>query len=130
MLFHQSFLRRKVRGSIVHQLPENHMNRAVSFACAERDLEFMDGFNQEKECDGIILMGKGDNEPDFDLQVMIDSHDTPGQKTVWNWVLKDVHKNRVLPVGFNVDSGKNAAKGICQAVWANTDPGRVKKPAS
>jgi len=92
--------------------------------------EFMDGFNQTKECDGIILMGKGDNEPDFGLQVMIDSHDTPGQKTVWNWVLKDMHKNRVLPVGFNLASGKDAAQGICHSVWANTDPERVKKPTS
>lgn len=92
--------------------------------------EFMDGFNHEKECDGIILMGKGDNEPDFGLQIIIDSHDTPNQKTVWNWVLKDISKDRVLPVGFNVDSGKEAARGICHAVWANTDPARFKKPIS
>jgi len=92
--------------------------------------EFMDGFNQEKECDGIILLGKGDNKPDFGLQIVIDSHDTPGQKTVWNWVLKDMSKDRILPPGLYIDSGKDAARGICHAVWANTDPARFKKPIS
>ncbi|HEY6249947.1 MAG TPA: hypothetical protein VI685_08295 [Candidatus Angelobacter sp.] len=89
--------------------------------------EFMDGFNQAKECDGIVMLGAGDNKPDFELQVIIDSHDTPGQKTVWNWVLRDMSRNQILPVG-NVDSGKEAAKGICTAVWKNTEADR-KKPA-
>jgi len=77
--------------------------------------EFMDGFNQTKECDGIVLLSKGDNKPDFALQIIVDSHDTPGQKPVWNWILRDVHHDRLLPVG-NEDSGKQAARGICLAV--------------
>ena len=89
--------------------------------------EFMDGFNQSKECDGVILLGNGDNKPDFELQIIIDSHDTPGQKTVWNWVMRDMASNKILPLGFNIPSGKDAAKGICQAVWENADPGHFKK---
>lgn len=90
--------------------------------------EFMDGFNQTKECDGIVMMGMGDNEPDFALEIMIDSHDTPGQKAVWNWVLRDVNKNRVLPAGLYDDSAKDAAKDICAAVWKNSQPESAKKP--
>lgn len=94
---------------------------------AELMKEFMDGFNQSKECDGIILMGEGDQKPDFALQIIIDSHDTPKQKTVWNWVVRDMANDRVLPVGFNIASGKDAAIGICQAVWKEADPQRFKK---
>jgi len=77
--------------------------------------EFMDGFNQTKECDGVVLLGKGDNKPDFALQIIVDSHDTPGQKPVWNWILREIRTDRLLPVG-NEDSGKQAAQGICLAV--------------
>ena len=78
--------------------------------------EFMDGFNQAKECDGIVLQGEGDNKPDYSLQIIVDSHDTPGQKPVWNWILRDVRQNKLLPVGSE-DSGKQAAKSICETVW-------------
>ena len=77
--------------------------------------EFMDGFNQARECDGVIFMGKGDQKPDFELQIMVDSHDTPGQKPVWAWVLRDLRSNKLMPVG-NDDSGQQAAKNICLAV--------------
>ena len=78
--------------------------------------EFMDGFNHEKECDGIVLQSEGDNKPDYALQIIVDSHDTPGQKPVWNWILRDVRTNKLLPVGFT-DTGKQAAQGICSEVW-------------
>jgi len=77
--------------------------------------EFMDGFNQARECDRVIFMGKGDQKPDFELQIMVDSHDTPGQKPVWEWVLRDLRSNKLMPVG-NDDSGQQAAKNICLAV--------------
>lgn len=78
--------------------------------------ELVDGFNQAEECDGINLLGRGDNKPDFALQVTVDSHDTPSQKPVWNWILRDVHTDKLLPAG-NDASGQQAAKRICSAVW-------------
>lgn len=77
--------------------------------------EFMDGFNDSKECDNVILNGKGDNKPDFALQIIVDSHDTPNQKPVWHYILRDLHSNKLLPVG-NDDTGKQAARSICTAV--------------
>ena len=79
--------------------------------------EFMDGFNQAKECDGIVMMGTGDQKPDFSLQIMVDSHDLHGQKPVWVWVLRQIRSDKVPPVG-NDDSGKQAAAGVCRAVWS------------
>ena len=79
--------------------------------------EFMEGFNQTKECDGIILLSEGDTKPDYSLQIIVDSHDTPGQKPVWNWILRDVRADKLLPVGTDYLSGKEAAKGICSEVW-------------
>jgi len=77
--------------------------------------EFMDGFNQTRECDGIVLMGKGDQEPDFVLQIIVDSHDTPGQRPVWVSVLRDVGKDKLMSLG-DEDSGQQAARSICQTV--------------
>jgi hypothetical protein len=91
--------------------------------------EFMDGFNQAKECDSIILQGKGDQKPDFALQVMVDSHDTPGQKPVWTWILRDVRHDQLMPVG-NDDSGPEAARSICLAVWKDASPDQFKNKAA
>jgi hypothetical protein len=77
--------------------------------------EFMDGFNSAQECDGVVFLGAGDNKPDFGLRIIVDSHDTLHQKPVWNWILRDVHTDKLMPVGF-ADSGKDAAKNICLAL--------------
>jgi hypothetical protein len=77
--------------------------------------EFMDGFNQSKECDGIVLMAAGDQKPDFSVQVMVDSHDTPNQKPVWMWVLRNVSTNELSPTRSEA-SGKDAAANICRSV--------------
>ena len=60
---------------------------------AELTREFMDGFNAAPECDGVVFLGDGDNKPDFGLRIIVDSHDTPGQKPIWNWILRDVAKS-------------------------------------
>jgi hypothetical protein len=87
--------------------------------------EFMGAFNQAKECDGIIFLENGDKKSDFALQIMVDSHDTPGQQPEWVWVLRDVGKNKLMPVG-NEDSGAQAARSLCLAVWKAADPDHLK----
>jgi hypothetical protein len=88
--------------------------------------EFMEGFSQAKDCDGIVMMSPGDQKPDFGLQIMVDSHDLQGQKPVWVWVLREVRQDKIMPVG-NDDSGKQAAAAVCRAVWNVVDPGHLKK---
>ena len=77
--------------------------------------EFMEGFNQAKECDRIIFQGKGDQLPEFTVQVMVDTHDTPNQKPVWVWILRQAAPEKIVAQGES-DSGGQAAGAICSAV--------------
>ncbi len=92
--------------------------RALHEAALTR--EFMDGFSQTKECDGIVFMGKGDQKPDFTLQIIVDSHDTPGQRPVWVPVLRDLRQDKLNSLG-DEDSAKQAARSICLAIWKVED---------
>ena len=89
--------------------------------------EFLDGFKQAKECDGIVMTGARDQKPDFGLNIMVDSHDLQGHKPVWVWILRESRADKILPTG-NDDSGKEAAAGICRAVWNIIGPDQLKKP--
>lgn len=78
--------------------------------------DFFKGFNSTGDCDGILLVSKtGDEKPQFNLQVMVDSHDTPGQKPVWIWILDDA-KSKFISKGEE-DSSALTAKNVCRAVW-------------
>lgn len=86
--------------------------------------DFFAGFNDAKECDRIIFKGQGDQKPEYTLQIMIDSHDTPGQKPVWTWILADSH-NKFITKGEE-DSGALAAKSVCLAVWKAAGDAELK----
>lgn len=83
--------------------------------------EFFDGFNNEKDCDRIVFKGKGDQKPQFTLQIMVDTHDTPGQKTEWVWVLTRTAANKFIAKAHE-DSSSQAAKNICLAVRKAGEP--------
>lgn len=87
--------------------------------------ELFAGFNAAKGCDGIIFQGKGDQKPQFSLQVMVDTHDTPGQKPVWVWVLHQTAPDTILGQG-DEDSSALAAKDICLAVWKAAQEAQLK----
>lgn len=85
--------------------------------------EFFAGFNDTKDCDGIIVKGKGDQQPQFNIQLLVDSHDTAGQKPVWIWILSNAPTNKFIVKGEE-DSGALAAKSICLAIRkATSQPG-------
>lgn len=83
--------------------------------------EFFAGFNGAKDCDGIIIKGKGDQQPQFNLQLLVDSHDTAGQKPVWIWILSNAPTNKFIVKGEE-DSGALAAKSICLAIKKAISP--------
>lgn len=87
--------------------------------------ELFAGFNAAKDCDGIIFQGKGDQKPQFSLQVMVDTHDTPGQKPVWVWVLHQAAPDKIMGQG-DEDSSALAAKDICLSVWKAAENAAVK----
>jgi hypothetical protein len=88
--------------------------------------EFMNGFSAVKECDRIVIMGAGDQKPDFSLRLMVDSHDLQDQKPVWVWMLREVRTDKLFHAA-NEDSGKQAAADVCRAVWNVVDPEQLKK---
>lgn len=77
--------------------------------------QFFDAFNHDEACDGIVFMGPGDQKPQFTLQIMVDTHDTPGQKPAWVWVLTTTATNAYIAEAEE-DTGATAAKSICLAV--------------
>lgn len=79
--------------------------------------EFFNGYNSAKECDGVMFTGKnGDQKPEFTLQIMVDTHDTVGQKPTWVWVLTDTASKKYITKGED-DTSAIAAKNICLAVF-------------
>jgi len=87
--------------------------------------DFLAGFNATKDCDGIVLVSKnGDEKPQFKLQVMVDSHDTPAQKPVWIWILNDA-QSKFITKGEE-DSSALTAKNICLAVWKAAEEAQLR----
>lgn len=97
--------------------------RASHEAALTRDL--FAGFNAAKDCDSIIFQGKGDQKPQFSLQVMVDTHDTPGQKPVWVWVLHQTAPDKILDQGEE-PSDTSAAAHICLAVSKAAQEAQLK----
>lgn len=87
--------------------------------------ELFAGFNAAKDCDGIIFQGEGDQKPQFSLQIMVDTHDTPGQKPVWVWVLHQTAPDKIIGHG-DKDSSTLAAKDICLAVSKAAQEAQLK----
>lgn len=78
--------------------------------------EFFKGFDATTDCDGILLVSRnGDEEPQFNLQVMVDSHDTPGQKPVWLWILSGARREFITK--GEEDSSALTARNVCLSVW-------------
>lgn len=105
-------------GAAMHSMRDMHQ--------ADLTREFIQDFNDTKECDRIVLLGRGDNKPDFAMQVEVTSHDTQGQKPVWHWRLRDTRTKKPIPEGQD-DSSKQTARDICAAVWKRVDPSRLRQ---
>src|ERR1700692_4152075 len=71
------------------QLPGNefvHDKRAIHEGALMN--EFMEGFKNSKECNGITFYLKTDKKPDFAVHIMVSGHDDPkaGEQS-WTWML-------------------------------------------
>jgi hypothetical protein len=98
--------------------------------------EFMEGFKDSKECNGITFYLKTDKKPDFTIQITVSGHDDPGLKEqTWTWILG--HPRDPSPAdskahglgGMGIQSnGKLTARDVCLTVWEDVDPNHFKKP--
>jgi len=98
--------------------------------------EFMEGFKNSKECNGITFYLKTDKKPDFTVQIMVSGHDEKktGEQS-WTWILgypadpSPADKSGHGMGGMGIQSNaKLTAKDVCMTVWDDIDPNHFKKP--
>ncbi len=119
------------------ELPGNqfvHDKRAMHEAVLMN--EFVEGFKNSKECNGITLYLKTDKKPDFTVQIGVMFHDdrTVGEQT-WTWILgwpadpspADKSAHGMGGMG-NQSTAKLTARDVCMTIWDNVDPNHFKKP--
>ena len=89
--------------------------------------DFLDGFRDAKECEGITFYLKKDTIPDYSAQITVNNHDRPGAEQEWIWMLSDTKKKELGGLGTQ-SSAKLTARDVCMTVWENVDPNHYKKP--
>jgi hypothetical protein len=119
------------------QLPNNefvHDKRAMHEAALMDD--FMEGFKDSKECNGITFYLKSDKKPDFAVRIMVSGHDDPkGDEQSWTWLLgyltdpspADTKSHGAGGMGSQ-STAKLTARDVCMTVWDDVDPNHFKKP--
>lgn len=97
--------------------------------------EFVEGFKNSKECNGITLYLKADKKPDFTVQISVSGHDDHPDDQTWVWWLNyladpsplDSKAHGIGGMGSQ-SSGKLMARDVCMALWDDIDPNHFKKP--
>ena len=98
--------------------------------------EFMEGFKNSKECNGITFYLKTDKKPDFTVQISVMGHDDPKlSEQTWTWILgwpgdpgaADGKAHGMGGMG-NQSTAKLTARDVCMTVWDDVDPNHFKKP--
>jgi hypothetical protein len=97
--------------------------------------EFMEGFKDSKECNGITFYLKTDKKPDFTVQIMVSGHDDPTADKSWTWILgypgdpgpADSKSHGMGGMGSQ-SNARLTARDVCMTVWDDVDPNHFKKP--
>jgi hypothetical protein len=99
--------------------------------------EFVEGFKNSKECNGITFYLKTDKKPDFTVQITVFGHDDPnfgGQS--WAWILgypadpDSSANNKAHGLGGmgTQSTAKLTARDVCMTIWDDIDLNHFKKP--
>ena len=119
------------------ELPDNPLvyeKRAMHEAALMN--EFMEGFKDSKECNGITFYLKTDKKPDFTVQISVMGHDdTKLGEESWTWILgypadpspADKPSHGMGGMGSQ-STAKLTARDVCMTVWDDVDPNHFKKP--
>jgi hypothetical protein len=119
------------------QLPNNefvHDKRAMHEASLMND--FLEGFKNSKECDGITFYLKSDKKPAFTVQINVTGHDaTDASDQSWTWILgypgdpgpQDSQSHGMGGMG-NQSTATLTAKDVCLTIWDDLDPNHFKTP--
>lgn len=124
-------------GRLEKELPGNqfvHDKRAMHETALMS--EFVEGFKDSKECNGITFYLRTDKKPDFTVQISVTGHDdTKLSEQSWTWILgypadpSPADKASHGMGGMGIQSnGKLTARDVCMTVWDDVDPNHFKKP--
>ncbi len=119
------------------KLPNNefvHTKEALHETALMND--FIEGFKNSKECNGITFYLKTEKKPEFTVQITVFGHDDPnfgGQS--WGWILDypgdpgpaDAKSHGIGGMGTQ-SNAKLTAKDVCLTIWDDVDPNHFKKP--
>lgn len=98
--------------------------------------EFVEGFKNSKECNGITFYLRTDRKPDFTVQIVVSGHDDPkASEQSWTWILSylsdpsPADKSGHGMGGMGIQSAaKLTARDVCMTVWDDVDQNHFKKP--
>lgn len=93
--------------------------------------EFLDGFQNSKECDGITFY-RDTAKANTTAQITVMFHDTPNHDQEWIWMLfggpQQAGKTEKSLSGIGTQSmAKFTARDVCMTMWENIDPNHFKK---
>jgi hypothetical protein len=98
--------------------------------------DFIEGFKNSKECNGITFYLKTGKKPDFTIQISVAGHDDPsaGEQS-WIWILgwpgdpspAEKATHGMGGMGHQTNA-KLTARDACLTIWDNVDPNHFKKP--
>jgi hypothetical protein len=98
--------------------------------------QFVEAFQNSKECHGITLYLKSDKKPDFTVQINVMGHDDPQlTEQEWTWILgypgdpgpADKPGHGVGGMGSQ-SNAKLTARDVCLTIWDDVDLNHFKKP--
>lgn len=115
-------------GKLEKRLPGNQFikdKRALHETALMHD--FLDGFRESKECEGITFYMSAKKAPGFTVQISVNFHDNPNMEQEWIWMLFDAKTKGMGGLGTQ-SSAKLAARDVCMTVWEDIDPNHYKKP--
>jgi hypothetical protein len=97
--------------------------------------EFLEGFQNSKECNGITFTLNEIGRPDFAVQVGVSGHDNHLDGESWTWLLvwpgdpsslaKESHGMGGMG---SQSSARLAARDVCLTIWDDLDPNHFKRP--
>ena len=95
--------------------------------------DFLDGFKDSKECNGITFYMKASGKkPDFVVQIHVSGHDRSPDNQTWVWMLFQANqsaKDSNTLAGMGTQSTAIlTARDVCLTVWDDVDPNHFPKP--
>jgi len=96
--------------------------------------EFVEGFQNSKECNAITLQMGGGKKSQFIVQISVTGHDSNPDDQTWTWMLfwpsdpspAESKSHGMGGLGAQA-SAKLTARDVCMTLWDDVDPNHFKR---